>query len=97
MGDCKTCVRTMVMQVEAPWFPLFSAAHVMAMELAVLRALDWRVQAGALAPDFLDRLLHVANVSRDARGQLVEPHAAHAARNTAKSLIIAALHGMLCH
>ena len=63
------------------------------MELAVLCAIDWRVQAGASAPEFLDRLLHVANVGRDASGQLLQPQVVHAARSTAKSLIAAALHG----
>ena len=80
------------MQVEAPWEPLFSAADIMGMELAVLSAIDWRVQAGALAPEFLDRLLHVANVRSDG-GQNLQPHVVIATRNTAKSLIVAALHG----
>ena len=65
----------------------------MGMELAVLRAIDWRVQAGASAPEFLDRLLHVANVGREFSCQLLDSQVVHAARNTAKSLIAAALHG----
>ena len=62
------------------------------MEVAVLQALEWRGGA-ATAPHFLDRLLHVANVGRDAAGQLQDPTTAHAARNTANSLIMTALLG----
>jgi hypothetical protein len=78
--------------VDAPWEEPWQASQVMAMELAVLQALEWKVGA-ATAPDFLDRLLHVANVGRDSRGHLVDSTTAHAARNTGNSLVMTALMG----
>lgn len=62
------------------------------MELAVLQALDWRVGAPT-ALDFLDLLLLEANVGRDAAGRLVDSKITHAARNTARGLIMSALQG----
>lgn len=64
----------------------------MAMELAVLQALEWRV-GGSSSAAFLDRLLHVVGVGRNAAGCLEDPSTAHAARDTAKSLIMSALLG----
>lgn len=97
-GHPAPCVRALTLwvlvwrQVDAPWEERWQASQVMAMEVAVLQALEWRVGA-ATAPDFLDRLLHVANVGRDAAGCLLDPTTAHAARNTANSLIMTALLG----
>ena len=45
------------------WLTNFSAGQIRDMELTVLGALDWRPMS-ATAPDFLDRLLAVADVGR---------------------------------
>lgn len=81
-----------LLQVDAPWEEPWQASQVMAMELAVLQALEWRV-GGSSSAAFLDRLLHVAGVGRDAAGCLHDPATAHATRNTAKSVIMSALLG----
>lgn len=78
-------------QVDAPWEKLWEPSQVMAMELAVLQALGWRVGAAPTAPYFLDRLIHVVHVERDAGGRLVDY--VTAARNTAGSLVMTALMG----
>jgi len=80
-------------QVDAPWDEPWQASQVMAMELAVLQALEWRV-GGSSSAAFLDRLLHVAGVGRDAAGCLHDPATAHNTRNSAKSFITSALLGM---
>lgn len=82
-------------QVDASWGEPWQPSQLMAMELAVLQAVEWRVGA-ATALDFLDLLLLVANVGRDAAGNLVDPKRTHAARNTANSLVMAALQDESC-
>lgn len=81
-------------QVDAPWGTAWHAGKVMAMDLAVLHALEWRMGA-VTAPDFLECLLLVANVGRDATGHLMDSKATHAARNTANLIIVTALQGTL--
>ena len=78
-------------QAAAPW-ELFQASQVMAMELAVLRTLNWRINA-VTAPQCLDRLLCLIQLGRNAGGRLVDPDMANAARKTAKALVCRALSG----
>mmetsp|Transcript_16462 Transcript_16462/g.49307 ORF Transcript_16462/g.49307 Transcript_16462/m.49307 type:complete len:358 (-) Transcript_16462:829-1902(-) len=72
------------------WNPTFTVAQIGNMEIDVLDSLGWASHC-ATAADFLDRLLAVAGVGRDASGELLPDGVADAVRMKAQQLVFQSL------